>query len=164
MQAIRYEVSAIDSSQTIAEVKTMEEVIGESEGRLRSIMFLLELFAAVGLTLAAVGIYGVIAYSVAQRTKEMGIRRALGAERRDLVRLVLRQALSLAAIGSAIGIAAAFALTKSLKSLLFGVSPTDPIIFAGIALLLLFVAMLASYIPARSASRVDPASALRVGN
>ena len=112
-------------------------------------MILLGLFAGAGLLLAVVGIYGVVAYSVEQRAKEMGIRRALGAQKGDILRLVFRQGLGLALGGTAIGIGGALALTPVLKGLLFGVSTTDPATFAGVALLLIIVALTASYIPAR---------------
>jgi putative ABC transport system permease protein len=112
--------------------------------------------------LALIGIYGVIAYSVAQRTREMGIRRALGAQHRDILRLVVGQGLVLALAGIALGVAGAFALTRVMKTLLFHVSATDPAIFTGVATLFLLVALASSYFPGRRATRIDPMAALRV--
>src|SRR5262249_12078308 len=129
--AIRSQVTAIDRDQAITAVKTMEEVVDASEGQRRSVMLLVGLFAGVGLLLAAVGIYGIVAYTVVQRTKELGIRRALGAQQGDIMRLVLRQALSLTLTGAVLGIGGALALTRVMKSLLFRVSATDPLTFAG---------------------------------
>jgi putative ABC transport system permease protein len=163
VSAIRGQVLAIDRDQPITAVKTMDNVVEESEGQRRSIMVLLGLFAGAALLLAVIGIYGVIAYSVAQRTKEVGIRRALGAQQDDILRLVLGQALGLTLAGAVLGIGGAFALTRVMKSLLFQVSATDPLTFAGITVLLILVALAASYIPARRATRIDPTVALRFG-
>jgi len=125
-------------------------------------VMLLGSFAAVAVLLALIGIYGVISYSVAQRTYELGIRRALGAQQADILRLIMGQGLGLAATGIAAGIGGALALTRVMRSLLFHVSATDPATFAGIAVLFLLVALAASYIPARRATRIDPMAALRV--
>jgi predicted permease len=136
---------------------------GEMSGWLadrRFLLLLVGLFAAAALTLAAVGIYGVVAYSVTRRTQEIGIRMALGAQRSDVLRMVVGEGARLALLGVAIGIAASFAITRLLSSLLFGVSATDPITFASVAVLLSVVALLASYIPARRAMRLDPNIAL----
>ena len=136
----------------------MEEQVGQR----RLLVILLGSFARVALLLALIGIYGIIAYSVAQRTQEMGIRRALGAQQSDILRLVVGQGFRLALAGVAIGIAGAFALTRLMTALLFHVSATDPATFAGVALLFLVVALAASYIPARRATRIDPMAALRI--
>ena len=127
----------------------------------RFLLLLVGLFAAAALALAAVGIYGVVAFSVARRTQEIGIRMALGAQRGDVLRMVVGEGARLAVLGVAIGIAASFVITRLLSSLLFGISATDPITFAGVAALLSLVALLASYIPARRAMRLDPNTALR---
>ncbi len=132
-----------------------------SVGQRRLIMVLLVLFAGVALLLAMVGIYGVIAYSVVQRTQEVGIRRALGAQRSDILRLVIGQGLGLTLVGVAMGIGGAFVLTRVLKSFLFHVSATDPAAFVGITLVFVIVALAASYIPARRAASIDPMAALR---
>ena len=124
-------------------------------------MLLLGTFAGAAMVLAAIGIYGVIAYSVAQRTQEIGIRMALGAARGDVLRLVFRQVLRLTGLAVAAGLAGAFLISRSLESLLYGVRPTDPATFGAVAVLLVGVAVLAAYIPARRATRIDPTTALR---
>ncbi len=161
--AIRAEVAAVDRDQAVSEVRTMEAVFEATMGQRRLTMLLLGLFAGVALLLAVIGIYGVIAYSAAQRIQEVGIRRALGAQQSDILRLMLGQGLSLAVGGVVIGIGGAFALTRVMARLLFHVSAADPATFIGIAVLFVFIALLASFIPARRAARIDPMTALRVG-
>ncbi len=158
---LRNEVWAIDKDQSVYDVKTMQQTLSEMMSQRRFNMLLLGIFAAVALTLAAVGIYGVISYSVTQRTHEIGIRIALGAERSHVLSLIVGQAMLHAGAGIAIGVIASAALTRLMSSLLFAVSATDPITFVAISVLLAGVALLACWIPARRASRVDPMVALR---
>lgn len=159
--AVRNEVWAVDKDQPVSNVSTMEAILADSVARERFNMLLLAIFAAVALALAAVGIYGVMSYSVTQRTHEIGVRMALGANRSDVLKLVVGQGVKLVSVGVAIGLASAFALTRVMESLLFGVSATDPATFAVISIVLVAAAMLASYIPARRATKVDPMIALR---
>jgi putative ABC transport system permease protein len=160
--SLRNEIRAIDKDQPISLVKTMNELRSESLAQLRFNTTALSLFAGIGLILAGVGIYGVMAYSVAQRTHEIGIRMALGAQPENVLKLVLGQGMLLAIIGVGIGLAASLALTRVMASLLFGgVTTTDPMTFAFVSLMLALVALLACYIPARRATRVDPLIALR---
>ncbi|HEY7910575.1 MAG TPA: ABC transporter permease [Blastocatellia bacterium] len=161
VSGVRGEILAVDSSQPVYNAKSMEQVVADSVAQRRLDTLLLALLAAVALLLAAVGTYSVMAYTVAQRTHEMGVRMALGAQPRDVIKLVLGQALSLALIGVTIGLGAAFGLMRFVSGLLYGVSLADPVIYIGLALLLGAVAILASYFPARRATRVDPLSALR---
>jgi putative ABC transport system permease protein len=159
--SIRSAIWSVDNKLAIAEVKTMDRIVDEDIARPRFSMFLLGIFAATALLLAAIGIYGVMSYAVTQRTREIGIRVALGAVRGDVLRMVAGRALALAGAGVVCGMAGAFALTRLMKSLLFGVSPTDGATFAAVAALLVLVALAASYIPARRAARVDPVITLR---
>ena len=159
---VREQVRALDKDQGVSEIRSMDDLVEEQVGQRRLLVILLGSFAAVALLLALIGIYGVIAYSVAQRTREMGIRRALGAQQSDILRLVVAQGLRLALAGVAVGIAGAYGLTRLMESLLFHVTATDPKTFAGVALLFLFVALAASYFPARRATRIDPMAALRI--
>jgi putative ABC transport system permease protein len=159
--AIRNAVLQLDKEQPIANVRTLDQILSTSVAQQRFSTLLLGVFAAVAMSLAAVGIYGVLSYAVTQRTQEIGIRVALGAARRDVLRLVVGQGMRLALIGMAAGLAVAFALTRLMSTLLFGVSPTDPMIFGSIALLIVTVALLACWIPARRATKVDPMVALR---
>ncbi len=158
---IRAAVHDVDPSQPVSDVRTMDQRIAMSMGPRRSAVTLLSVFAAMALTLAAVGLFGLIRFNVTQRTQEIGVRMALGASRRDILRMVLGESLRLALLGVAGGLLAAFTLTRVLTSLLYGVSATDPLTFAGTALLLTCVALLASWVPAWRATRVDPLVALR---
>jgi putative ABC transport system permease protein len=159
--AIAREVRALEPNQPFAEVKPLDAYLGQSVAQRRFSMALLGIFSAVALVLAALGIYGVLAYSVAQRTREIGVRMALGARDGAVAAMVVREALGVVATGLAIGIAGALALTRVLGSLLYDISPTDPFTFAGVACVLGAVALTASYLPARRAARVDPIVALR---
>jgi putative ABC transport system permease protein len=159
--AVRSEAFAIDRNQPVANIRTMEQYLADSVARPRFNTVLLGLFAALALALAVVGIYGVMSYFVTQRTHEIGIRLALGARSRDVLRMVVRQGMSLIISGLAIGLTMAFATTRLLTNLLYGLGPTDPLTFVGISSLFALVALLACFIPARRAAKVDPIVALR---
>jgi predicted permease len=159
--AIREAVQSVDSGQPIYDLKTMEERVGESLGPRRFGVTMVGFFAGVALLMAAMGLFGIISYSVTQRTQEIGVRIALGAQRSDVLKLILGQGLRLALVGVGIGLIGSLALTRVLSSLLYGVSATDPVTFAAVAMLLAMVALLACYLPARRAMRVDPIVALR---
>jgi predicted permease len=158
---VRREVNSIDPDLALADVKTMDQLMSTSLGQSRYRGVLLGIFALVALTLAAVGIYGVIAYAVSQRTHEIGIRIALGARRQDIFRMVVGHGMILSLIGVGVGLAASLALTRYLSSLLYGVSSTDPLTFMSVVVLLVCVALLACSVPARRATKVDPMVALR---
>jgi ABC-type antimicrobial peptide transport system permease subunit len=155
------ELRNLDPDLPMYRVRTMEQQVTESLARRRFSMLLLGIFASVALALATIGIYGVMAYLVNQGTRELGIRIALGASQCNILSLVVRQGMALALSGMMIGLAAALLLTRLIRSLLFGVEATDPITFTGIALLLAMIALLASYIPAQRATRIDPLISLR---
>jgi len=159
--SIRGAIGSIDRDQPIFAISTMNQLVSDSVSTRRITLVLLGLFSALALILAAIGIYGVISYSVAQRTHEIGIRMALGAQRGDVLRMVLKQGVKIALAGVAIGFAISIGLTQLMSSLLFSVGADDPATFAGAAVLLALVALLACYIPARRALRVDPVIALR---
>jgi putative ABC transport system permease protein len=154
-------IQSLDSEQPVSDVRTMDSLLANSIARASFSALLLTIFAGVALLLAAIGIYGVISYGVTQRGHEIGVRMALGAQASDVVKLILRNGMTLAAIGVLIGLAGAFALTRVITTLLFGVTPTDALTFATVSVLLLSVALLACYIPARRATKVDPLSSLR---
>ena len=158
--ATRAVIQQVDPDQPISNIRTMDEVLGEETASRRLGMTLLTMFAALALLLATLGIYGVLAYFVVQHTQEIGVRMALGAQRRDILGLVVKRGMRLAVLGVMIGLGAAFALTRLMASLLFGVGTADPLTYATIALLLILVALFACYLPARRATKVDPMIAL----
>jgi ABC-type antimicrobial peptide transport system permease subunit len=159
--AVKQQVWKTDPQLPITLVKTMNEVAEGSFAARRFYMLLLALFAGLALLLAAVGIYGVMSYAVTQRTQEIGIRMALGARGSDVLKLIIRNGLTLTMVGVVIGIAGAVALTRLLRTLLFGVTPTDSLTFITVSAVLILVALLACYLPARRATKVDPLVALR---
>lgn len=159
--SLRAAVLAIDKNMAIFNVKTLEKVVSDSIAQPRFNMVLLAIFAGLALVLAAVGIYGVMSYSVTQRTQELGVRMALGAQRRDIFSLVLKQGIILALVGVGIGIAGAIGLSKVLGSVLYGISATDPVTFISVAVIMIAVALLACFFPARKATKVDPLTAMR---
>ncbi len=159
--AIAAQVREIDANQPVAKIRAMRDIVSEDLAQPRFTMLLLASFAAGALLLTAIGLYGLIAFSVTQRTREIGVRVALGAQHRDVLRLVMRRGILLVGTGLAIGTAAALVLCRILTGLLYGVSPTDPITLLAVALFLAAVAMLATYLPARRAAHVDPMVALR---
>ena len=159
--AVRSEIRKIDPDLPVTQVATMEQRLSKAVSQPRFRTTLIALFALVALTLACIGIYGVISYSVTQRTHEIGIRMALGAQTGDVLGMVIRQAIVLAAIGVGLGLTASYALTSLMSKLLFGVKPNDPATFVATAALLAITALLASYLPARRATKVDPLVALR---
>jgi hypothetical protein len=158
---VRATVAMLDASVPVYEVRTMEQAVADDTAAQRFAMLLQVVFAIVAMALAAVGLYGVLSYTVAQRTSEMGVRMALGAERMDVQRMVLGQGMGIVAAAVAIGVAGALAAGRLLRTLLFEVSPADPAVYVAVVLLLLGVAFLACWLPARRASSVDPIVALR---
>jgi putative ABC transport system permease protein len=160
-EAIRREVFNLDREHPVVSIDMLDHLVSESTAWLRSLMLLLGIFAAVAVALAAVGLYGVISYAVTQRTQEIGIRMALGAQTRDVLKLIIGQGLVLTLAGIALGSLMALGLTRLLSGLIFGVGARDPLTFITTALMLTFVALLACWIPARRATKVDPLTSLR---
>ncbi|HZS47931.1 MAG TPA: ABC transporter permease [Blastocatellia bacterium] len=161
VSAIVGEIKAVDKDQPPYNIRTMDELLSNSVNKERFTMLLLAVFAGVALLLASIGIYGVMSYTISQRSGEIGIRMALGAQRRDVMAMILRQGFGLVAMGLAIGLVGSLALTKLMTALLYDVSATDPAVFVFISVLLISVAMLACFVPARRATRIDPINALR---
>ena len=161
INAVRREVLAVDKEQAVFNVTTLEQLMGDSIANRRLFMVLLLVFAGLAFILAAVGIYGVMSYIASQRTHEIGIRMALGAQASDVLKLIIRNGMALALLGVIAGLAGALALTRLLKNVLFGVTATDTVTFVTVAAGLIAVAFLACFIPARRATKVDPLVALR---
>jgi putative ABC transport system permease protein len=158
---VRRDLNEIDSSLPLSQVRLMEDVLSAAQSRPLFLTLLLGMFSSVALAIATVGIYGVISYSVERRSKEFGLRMALGAQPADVLGLVMKQGAGLAVLGVGGGLVAAFALTRLMTTLLFGVTATDPLTFGVVSVLLAVVALTASYIPARRATKVDPIHILR---
>jgi putative ABC transport system permease protein len=159
--AVRREIQAVDKDQAVFKITTLEQLLNQSILIRKFFMTLLLVFAAVGLILAAVGIYGVMSYVASQRTHEIGIRMALGAQARDVLKLVMGNGMALALMGVVLGLVVAFAVTRVMAGLLFGVTATDTATFVTVSVGLIAIALLACYIPARRATKVDPLVALR---
>ena len=159
--AVQNAVWSVDKSVPLSDVRTMHDVVARSLRQRKFTMTLLGIFAGLAVALAAVGLYGVMSYSVVQRTHEIGIRMALGAQQHDVLKMVVQRGMSLAGVGVILGVAASFGLTRLISHLLFSVSPSDPVTFLAVAVLLMSVALFANYIPARRATQVDPMVALR---
>ncbi|HEX6719259.1 MAG TPA: FtsX-like permease family protein, partial [Pyrinomonadaceae bacterium] len=159
--AIREQVLAVDPNQPVYDVKTMEERVAQTLETRRFAVVLLGVFGTLALLLAAIGLYGVLAFAVSQRTREIGIYMALGAGARNVLLMVIKQGMSLVVVGVVLGLAGAYALTRTMRSLLFEVGPTDSLTFVVVPLLLALVGLIACYVPARRATKVDPLVALR---
>jgi putative ABC transport system permease protein len=161
LPALRVAVSKVNHEHVIYNVQTLDQIISDSLAERRFSMVLLGLFAGLALLLSTIGIYGVISYLVGQRVPEIGTRMALGAQRKDILQLILGRGIALAAGGVILGSLLALILTRQMRSMIYGVTATDPLTFAGVALLLMLIATVACYVPARRAMRVDPMAALR---
>jgi len=161
VELLRHELRGASGDQSLYDVRTMEQLASESLARHRFVMMLFSVFAGLALLLACIGVYGVLAYVTSQRVSEIGLRMALGASARDVIRLVLSQSLQMIFVGAGVGLAAAFAAVRLIERLVVGVGTTEPSTFAVMISVLVFAALVASFIPARRASRVDPMSALR---
>ena len=161
VQNIKQAIWSVDKDQPISRIATMDGLLAATAAERRFALILFETFGIVALVLAATGIYGVLSGSVNERTREIGVRLALGAQRRDVLGLILRQGVTLTLVGIGLGLVAAWAVTRFLTTLLYSVGATDPLVFCGVALLLTVVALLACYLPARRATKVDPLVALR---
>jgi putative ABC transport system permease protein len=161
VKSVRQAVLEVDPNQPVANVQTLKEIVTKSLFQRRFILALIGGFAGAALLLAAIGLYGVMAYAVSQRTREIGVRMALGARQRDVIALVLGQGIRIVLIGLGLGLAGAFGLARLLQGLLFQVKPTDPITFAIVPLVLLATALAACWLPAHRAAKVDPMEALR---
>jgi ABC-type antimicrobial peptide transport system permease subunit len=159
--ALRNKLRTIDPAIPLFDAGALQEAVASSFDNRRAVMLLLAAFAGLALFLSALGIYGVLAYDVSQRTREIGVRSAIGASHGQIAGLILRQGLWKAGIGVTLGLLGAALLSRSMTSLLFNVRPTDPVVYAAVALVLIAVALLASYLPARHASKIDPLAALR---
>jgi putative ABC transport system permease protein len=159
--ALREAVREVDPNQPISHLTSMEEHLSDAMGTPRLSALLMAAFGGAALLLAAIGVYGVISFSVTRRTREIGLRIALGARARDVMFMVVRQAVTLATIGVAIGVGGALALTKVTQGMLFGVNPREPFAYLGVSVLLIAIATLAAFVPARRAARISPSVALR---
>jgi len=160
-ESVRQAIWKVDADQPMWKIRTVEFLVNRSTADRKFLMALMGIFAALALVLTIIGLYGVISYLVNQRTQEIGIRMALGAQMRDIMRMVLKQGMILVLSGVGLGLAAAWLLTRLMRTLLYRVSATDPLTFVSIALLLIAVALIACYVPARRATKVDPLTALR---
>jgi putative ABC transport system permease protein len=161
VKPVKRALSLVEPNQPVARVRTMEEVVGASVSSRQFVMLLLSGFSLLALALAAVGIAGVVGYSVVQRTQEIGVRMALGAQEHDVLGLFMRHGMSWTVAGLAAGLVASFGLLRFLRTLLYGVTPLDPVVLGAVSSLLIGVALFATYVPARRAARVDPVVALR---
>jgi putative ABC transport system permease protein len=161
VSAVRNEILVVDKDQAVFNVTTLEELLGDSIQMRKFFMLLLTVFATLALVLATIGIYGVMSFVVTQRTQEIGIRMALGAQAGDVLKLIIRNGMVLAVIGISIGLMAAFALTRLMEKLLFGVTATDAATFASVSAALIAIVLVACYVPARRATKIDPLTALR---